>query len=513
MNAQDIFHALEGDRARSGTHGHVIGSSGAGKSFFLEYLLREAITSHRGFCFLDWHGTTYARLVQFLARFTPRRPIVLLNPSNPRRVIGFNPFLQNGVDITTTVARRVDATVKPWGAQNTNQTPTLERMLRMAYHFAVRAKETLPNAELLLRFNHRSLVDYALSVLTEPEDDAVREDLEELKASRTPKEWNDKVLSTKNRLGRFIGHSALQTFLGLKEGNVNVRELVEKNAIVLVNLARSDHLDTEPAKVFAALLLNEFRETAMRRAGTKKHYFLVLDEFQEYITFDVAPMLDETRKGGIHLVLAHQRLGHLERDKELQDAIFTNCQVKAVFGGLPFKSAAIMANEMHLDRINERDVKETYYAQQVADYEVQYLDTETGTDTFRAESEDPTQVSLTHGKQRVSTPVFEQYVSGRAEWSREEKVSRLAQALRDQPRQRCIVKIQNQPAESFDVPTLKDYAISPRLVENYENRIYSALNAPTLEDARLTVQKSREEFLQNARPKRKPTVAPKPPKF
>ena len=29
-----------------------------------------------------------------------------------------------------------------------------------------------------------------------------------------------------------------------------------------------------------------------------------------------AAMLDETRKGGLHLILAHQRLGHLERDAQ-----------------------------------------------------------------------------------------------------------------------------------------------------------------------------------------------------
>jgi len=496
MNAGEILQALEGDKARSGTHAHILGSSGAGKSYFLEYILREAVKTNRGFCFVDWHGTTYERLVQYLAYLQPRRKIVLLNPSKPRYVIGFNPFIETGRDISTTVARRVDATVKPWGAQNTNLTPTLERTARMAYHFAVRAGETLPNAELLLRYNYKHLVDYALSILTEPEDEFVREDLEELRMSRTPKEWNDKVLSTKNRFARFIGHAGLQTFLGMKEGNLNLRELVEKGAIVLVNLARSDYLDTEPAKVFAALLLNEFREVAMRRAGTRKHFFLALDEFQEYITFDVSPMLDETRKGGMHLVLAHQRLGHLERDHELQDAIFTNCQVKAVFGGLPFKSASVMANEMHLDRINERDIKQVFYGQHISGFRTE--ETETGSLTESYQDDHLDRVSHTSGMQRSRIPIYEEHETSVSEWSREEKVSRLAQQLRDQPRQRCTVKIQNEPAQSFDVPTLRDYAVPPRLVLTYENRVYG--NAPTLEEARLTVQKSREEFLSKARP-------------
>jgi type IV secretory pathway VirB4 component len=63
VKASDILHALEGDKTHSGTHMHILGSTGVGKSYFLEFILREAILSNRGFCFVDWHGTTYKRLV------------------------------------------------------------------------------------------------------------------------------------------------------------------------------------------------------------------------------------------------------------------------------------------------------------------------------------------------------------------------------------------------------------------------------------------------------------------
>lgn len=501
MKGADILDAVQGTGGRAGTHMHILGSTGTGKSYFLEWLLREAIRSNRGFCFVDWHGTTYRRLVQYLAYLRPRKRIILLNPSEPSHVVGFNPFIDAGEDITTTVARRIDATVKPWGAANTNATPTLERTARMAYHFAIRAGETLPNAELLLRFNHRYIVDYALSILTHPEDEFVREDLEELKQSRTPKEWNDKVLSTKNRFSRFVGHAGLQTFLGLKDGNIDLRESVENGAIILVNLARSGYLDSEPARVFASLLMNEFRETAMRRAGTKKHFILALDEFQEYITFDLASMLDETRKGGIHLILAHQRLGHLEKDQELQDAVFSNCGVKAVFGGLPYESAKIVANEMFLDRINERDVKETYYGQKVDGYEVDFLETETTTESFHHDQKHAERLSVTAGKQRVQTPIYRERVSARAEWSRDEKVSRLAQVLRDQPQQTATVKLRQAEAVPFEVPTLQSFSLTTHAVRSYEHSLYASLGALPFEEAKLVVQKSRETFIQRAQPK------------
>ena len=104
--------------------------------------------------------------------------------------------------------------------------------------------------------------------------------------------------------------------MGLTSGNLNLREAMDQGKIILVNLGSSASLDRESARVFASLMLNEFFETAMLRANEApasdkpRPFALYLDEFQEYITEDIAAMLDQVRKGGLHMVLAHQHLGH-----------------------------------------------------------------------------------------------------------------------------------------------------------------------------------------------------------
>jgi len=40
-------------------HMHVIGSSGSGKSKFLEQMIREDLGNRQGFCLIDPHGTLY----------------------------------------------------------------------------------------------------------------------------------------------------------------------------------------------------------------------------------------------------------------------------------------------------------------------------------------------------------------------------------------------------------------------------------------------------------------------
>ncbi len=74
------------------THSHVIGSSGSGKSKFLEYLIRQDLDRRQGFALLDPHGTLYQDLVAYCARHVLEREIVLLDLSQPDSVIGFNPF-------------------------------------------------------------------------------------------------------------------------------------------------------------------------------------------------------------------------------------------------------------------------------------------------------------------------------------------------------------------------------------------------------------------------------------
>lgn len=347
-------------RYRSQTHMHVIGASGTGKSKALEYLIRNDIKSGKGLCLIDWHGTLYNDVLNFLSVVTPSRPVVLLNPSAPSLIVGFNPFIVGGADVATAVARRLDATIRPWGMQNTNETPTLEKVLRMLYHFSVISQENLPNASLLLRQQNAHLRDYAISIT---ENAYVRELWQELQAY-TPREWREQTVSTNNKLARFLFSENMQRFMCRTSGNLDVFGMMEAGGIVLVNLGSSDFLDREAARVFASLLLNEFFEAAMRRALVNprpRTFSLYCDEFGEYATSQMSSMLDQVRKGGLHLVLSHQRLGHLQRDPELLESVLTNARMRAVFGGLPYSNTHILTMEMALHRINENRVKATNY--------------------------------------------------------------------------------------------------------------------------------------------------------
>ena len=343
------------------THEHVIGSSGSGKSKYLEARMRGYLRNGQGFALLDPHGTLYDDIVGFCAHYALDREIILLNVSKPDQIVGFNPFSRAPVgDVSVQVDRRIAATMHAWGVRDTDQTPTLARTLRLVYTVMLEQNLGLPQIQHLIDFNAReirsSLIEQLDSALVQKE----WRELQMLKA----KEWRDETLSAKNRLFKFLTSDVLCRFMGLPGRSINLRDVMDQGKVLLVNLAESDHLSHENARAFGALLGNEFFENALRRERDEsgrppQPYFLLMDEFQAFMSVDVANMLDQVRKFGLFLTLAHQRFGQL--DENMPDAVLTNCRVKAVFGGLPAQSARLMAEELFIGDLDPKRIKAAIY--------------------------------------------------------------------------------------------------------------------------------------------------------
>jgi len=341
------------------THAHVIGSSGSGKSKFLEHLMRQDMRHRQGFCLIDPHGTLYDAVLDWASHHVLNRKIIMLNLSKPDQVIGFNPF-QRGPsgDISVQVDRRVGATMHAWGVDNADQTPTLARTLRLIYTVMIEHNLGLPQVRHLIDFNaHEIRAPLIESLSTE----LIQQEWHELQQMRA-REWREETLSARNRLFKLLTSPTLDRVMGLPGHSINLEEVIEEQSYLLVNLAPSDFLSHENAAVFGALLVNEFFEVAMRRdtsTGDPSGFNLYLDEFQNFVSPSIAAMLDQIRKYGVFLTLAHQRFGQL--DEDIIDAVLTNCKIKAVFGGLRAESARMMAQELFIGKLDPMKIKAAIY--------------------------------------------------------------------------------------------------------------------------------------------------------
>lgn len=344
------------------THMHTIGASGSGKSKFLASIMREHLKNRTGFCLADPHGTLYDEVVEFCAHHAIDREIILLNVSRAGLpIIGFNPFRRAPEgDISVQVDRRITATMHAWGVADTDQTPTLARTLRLIYTVMLEQNLGLPQVQHLIDFNSQEIRGSMIERLASP---LIQKEWRELQVLK-PKEWRDETLSARNRLFKFLTSEALCRFMGVPDQSIDLREIMDSGKVLLVNLAQSDFLSQENARAFGALLVNEFFENALRRernpfGQAPAPYFLYLDEFQNFVSLDIANMLDQVRKFSLFLTLSHQRFGQL--DENITDAVLTNCRIKAVFGGLPVQSARLMAEELFIGELDSKKIKAAIY--------------------------------------------------------------------------------------------------------------------------------------------------------
>jgi hypothetical protein len=523
-----LLRALTGSRKDPGTHMHVIGASGSGKTKFLESLIRDLTYSEHGFAVFDWHGKLYDDVLNYLAYHWTEREIYLLDPAGGQFITPYNPFVRPTQNVSGMAQRFVDAITKTWGASNTNATPRLARVASTLFQFAIAAEETLPNAELLLRFNHREVLRHAKQILSEPRFQAVRETLEEMEDKQTPKAWDDFVQSANNRLARFLNDELMRRFLAYKEGNLDIRAIMDRDAILLVNLSRTDAMpDPEPARVFGSLLLADFFHAALLRPDTEQRFVLFLDEFQEYITADSPKILDQVRKGGLDLVLAHQRLGqlHFEGDTEMRDSVLANARIKVAFSLDDFTTASFMARQILIEEINRDVVKDELRGMQTIGHELSWVEVKRhSTTTLETDSaslqlyQDEATRSSTEGASRargesvsvgsvpIQRAILEERVTSRQYYSLTEKESRQAERLMRLPERTCIIRVKHDSPVEHKVREIRSYHYDENTRKEYEQKRFEFSGAVTPSDADAELKKSRDAFLDKVKKKPRPSA-------
>ena len=213
------------------THVHGIGASRTGKSKLIECIARQMINNRQGFCLIDPHGFLYDDLVRWLAYVQPKRDIILFEPASEDRIVGFNPFHYSDRrgDLSVLVDRRVQATVKVWGAANSDNTPTLERLLHCLYWAIMEQGYSLDVARYFLSTQDRETREHLISAIR---SEMVRNEWNEVTSE---KDFRKEILSTKNRLlFRFLEPRQVRRTIGLNFNNIDIEDVINNGKILLI---------------------------------------------------------------------------------------------------------------------------------------------------------------------------------------------------------------------------------------------------------------------------------------
>lgn len=338
----NVVHLNNSERTR---HMYVLGSSGTGKSYFLQSLAQQDIDQGNGICVIDPHGELYDNLLAYCARKDElRKKVVVFNPSDFKsHVVGFNPLAKNDYheDISLKVDRFIDA-IKRVMSQDAETQPQLEQTLRNALIPLIKGGYSLLNIQDFFNFQNPKR---AIQLAT-PVGGSVLDFWQNF-AKMQIRERQTIIGSTQRRIEKFIHNEAIRLCIGQSERTLDFADIIENRKILLVNLGlQGNRISEDNAHLLGTLLVHAINSYGMTRninTAKQKPFFIYLDEFQNFVTSDIEKIITGGRKFGLHLILANQHLSQIEDEKILDAALSAHIQV--VFRVL-YKSAVEQAQNL-----------------------------------------------------------------------------------------------------------------------------------------------------------------------
>ena len=394
------------------THMHVVGSTGLGKSYYLEGIIKTLIMQGHGVCVIDPHGDLYHRVLDFCAYLDQVQPerklsqrVLPFDIAEGKKILGFNPVQRNARVMTYQVLALMEAIRKVWGQDSFQDTPRLARWLFNAAYGVIDANLTMLQTQYLV----------------DPKPSPYREAItNQIKNPRIKGEWewfssikdrdrNEFTESSFNRLQPFVIHEVIRHILGQQARTLDFGSVLAGRNVLLVNLAKQGTIPEDYQHLLGTLLVNEILTAAFARPrGKRTPFYLVMDEFQHFVTKDMCEILDGGRKFGLHLILAHQHLHQLkEKDPEVYYSTLGNARLKTVFGGLVDEDLEVMAKEFYVSEIDPEEIKDEIWQTKLKPVE----STRTILSSAWGESEGRSEVS------HSSLANGEVYITGSGPWS------------------------------------------------------------------------------------------------
>lgn len=297
------------------THTMIIGRNGTGKSSLMHRMIHEDIKSGRGLCVIDPQGNLIPQILQASIPDERLDDVVILDPSmeidGTRYPPPINPLFKTDGDMSLNILGMIERVYGDFTGTR------MEYLLQMALR-------------MLSEEDHPTLMGVS-KLFSDPK--YARKLVNEADSINLEKQWNDFAeKSVKNqadmtfplftRLNRFYDSNQALA-VTCHPNSLNLRELVQNNKIILVNLgSKGNKLDEGVRKILGSTIVTQIEAIAKSGAITDPPYLLYVDEAQNFVDTPIDRMLAEVRQHGLGLILANQFLHQFTSD--VQDAIEGN---------------------------------------------------------------------------------------------------------------------------------------------------------------------------------------------
>lgn len=309
-------------------HKYVIGTTGTGKTCFIEGLINQHILREDGAGLIDVHGDIYERVCRSIALKAEslddpeqylREKVVLIDFTDDERVPGINPLSafpgltsDRQANQLILIFRRFYKDL--WGVK-------IEELARFGFMALIESQDTMIELEPL--FTDESFRNDVLAKVKTP-------DIKRYFHTQFSQD-QQYVGSLLNKLRPLLLDRKIQSVIGQAKSTIHFREIIDQGKIMLVNLNKS-YLSAN-ADIMAAMFMGWIQNAALSRRDIpekqRRPFFLYVDEFQNFANEQFEEILTETRKYHLYITMAHQSLSQL--DVRLRHITLGNTDIHCFF--------------------------------------------------------------------------------------------------------------------------------------------------------------------------------------
>lgn len=303
-------------------HVYVIGKTGMGKSTLLENMAIQDIQNGEGMAFLDPHGGTAEKLLDYVPE-NRIKDVLYFAPFDIDYPVSFNVMEDIGPEKRHLVlSGLMSAFKKLFGEESFSD--------RMQYILqnTILALLEYPGATML--GINRMLADkeYRNKVIANITDPSVKTYWTKEYAGYTERFAAEAIPAIQNKIGQFTSNPLIRNIIGQDKSSFDFREVMDKKKIMIVNLSKG-RVGEGNANLIGSMLITKIYLAAMSRAEKNEselsglpNFYLYADEFQSFANKSFADILSEARKYKLNLTIAHQYIEQME--EEVRNAVFGN---------------------------------------------------------------------------------------------------------------------------------------------------------------------------------------------
>ena len=316
---------VEAERER---HVYIIGGTGNGKTTLMQYQIVQDMQSGKGIAIIDPHGDMAETILKHVP---PERvqDVVYFNPDDLEYPIGLN-LLELTPDISGNellrekdiITESVISVFRKIFSEEDTGGHRIEYVLRNTIQTAL----TVEDATLFTVFDLLNDTKYRKKILKTLDDKNLINFWKNELGKAGDMQKVKMAAGITAKIGRFLFSASAKQILEQSKSTIDFDEVINSGKILICNFSKG-LLGEDTSELFGITVLAKLQLASLRRArisqSDRRHFYLYVDEFQNFATASFVQMLSESRKYKMFMIMAEQSTSQ-QKDQQMVSIILAN---------------------------------------------------------------------------------------------------------------------------------------------------------------------------------------------